>query len=158
MKRMLLIAAGLVASIAIAACTPQQQQTLASLAAAAQFQAKNACSIVQPVLLNLQALLPGDDTVAQLADDNGDLCKAVATLDPTNVGSLINTAIPEMIGLVALLPVDPATATAIRLGLGAASLALSNWLLMYGTPAATAPSSASAPTAASSPLAGVALQ
>ncbi|CAG4905932.1 hypothetical protein [Paraburkholderia saeva] len=142
MKRsIMLLAAGLVASIAFGGCTSLQQQTVATLAAGAQKHAKDACAIVQPVLLNLRASLSGDDAVAQLTDDNGDLCKAVASLDPANVSSLVNTAIPEMIGLVALLPVDPGTATTIRISLGAASLALSNWLVVYGTPVAPIPAS-----------------
>ena len=141
MKRTLLIGACLVASIAFGGCTAEQQQTLASLAAGAQKQAKNACGIVQPVPRNLQASLPGDGAVAQLTDDNGKLCKAVASLDPTDVSSLVNTAIPEMIGLVALLPVDPGTATGIRIALGAASLALSNWLITYGAPIVPIPAS-----------------
>jgi hypothetical protein len=148
MKKLMLLAAGLVASLAIlAGCTAAQQQTIDALATNAKTQVAQACTIVQPVLLNLSASIPGDANLALLATDNGKLCAAVAALDATTVQSLINTVIPQAIGLAVLLPIDPATQTSIKIALGAASLALSNWLLVYGTPAATA---ASAPVAASS--------
>ncbi|TDV04701.1 hypothetical protein [Paraburkholderia caballeronis] len=156
MKKLMLLAAGLVLfALSVAGCTPQQQQTLASLAAKAQTNVVKACAVVQPVLLNLSAAIPADPNLKTLTADNGKLCAAVATLDPTNVQSLVNTVIPQAIGLVALLPIDPATQNSIRLALGAASLALSDWLAVYGTPTAAAapastPAAASAPVAASS--------
>ncbi len=151
MKRIMLLVAGLVVLALSAGCTVAQQQNLATLAANAKTQVKNACGIVQPVLLDLSASVPGDANLAKLSDDNVKVCAAVAALDPTNVQSLVNTVIPEAIGLVSLMPIDPATQTTIRIAMGAASLALSNWLNVYG-PAATAPavpSPASAPIGAS---------
>ncbi|MGU7784865.1 hypothetical protein [Burkholderia sp. PU8-34] len=157
MKKLMLLAAGIVASIAlIAGCTSAQQQNLAQLAATAKSQVAQACAVVQPTLLDLSATLPADANLKLLADDNGKLCAAAATLDSTNVQSLVNTVIPQAIGLVGLLPVDPGVQATIRLAFGAASIALSNWLAVYGAPAATAP--ASAPAAASTPLAGAPLQ
>jgi hypothetical protein len=158
MKRMLLIAAGLVASIAIVACTAQQQQTLSSLAALAKSDVQAACNIVQPALNDLKLSLPGDDSVADLADDNAQLCAAIATLDPTSVKSIINTAIPDMLELVDLLPIDQGTANLIKVALGAASIALNNWLVMNAAATTTAAASGvpavSAPAAASTPLVG----
>jgi hypothetical protein len=89
---------------------------------------------VQPTLLDLSASIPGDPNLALLAQDNGKLCAAVATLDPSNVESLVNTVIPQAIGLVSLLPIDSGTQATIRLALAAASIALSNWLAVYGQP------------------------
>lgn len=153
MKKLMLLAAGIVASVAfVAGCTSAQQQNLAQLAATAKVQVAQACAVVQPTLLDLSASLPADANLTLLAEDNGKLCAAAAALDATNVQSLVNTVIPQAIGLVGLLPVDPGAQATIRLALGAASIALSNWLAVYGTPAATAPA------AASTPLAGAPLQ
>ncbi|PXW23427.1 hypothetical protein [Paraburkholderia caballeronis] len=156
MKKLMLLAAGVVLfALSVAGCTTAQQQDLATLAAQAQTNVIKACAVVQPVLLDLSASIPADPNLALLATDNGKLCAAVATLDPTNVQSLVNTVIPQAIGLVSLLPIDAGTQTTIRLALGAASIALSNWLAVYGTPStstapASAPAAASAPVAASS--------
>lgn len=148
MKKLMLLAAGFAASIAIlAGCTSAQQQNLATLAAQAQTNVVKACAIVQPTLLDLSASIPGDPNLALLAQDNGKLCAAVATLDPSNVESLVNTVIPQAIGLVSLLPLDSGTQATIRLALTAASIALSNWLAVYGTPIATPPTPASTASA-----------
>ncbi|TDV39507.1 hypothetical protein C7405_101626 [Paraburkholderia caballeronis] len=154
MKKLMLLAAGIATSalIVLAGCTSAQQQNLAILAAQAQANVVKACAVVQPVLLDLSASIPADPNLALLAADNGKLCTAVATLDPTNAQSLVNTVIPQAIGLVSLLPIDAGTQATIRLALGAASLALSNWLAVYGTPS-TAAVLATAPTAASAPIA-----
>ncbi|MEB2545181.1 hypothetical protein [Burkholderia cenocepacia] len=154
MKKLMPLAAGIAASVLIVAagCTAAQQQKLEQLAATAKVQVAQACAVVQPTLLDLSASLPADANLKLLADDNGKLCAAAAALDATNVQSLVNTVIPQAIGLVGLMPVDPGAQATIRLALGAASIALSNWLAVYGTPAATAPA------AASTPLAGAPLQ
>ncbi|WP_321904367.1 hypothetical protein [Paraburkholderia tropica] len=158
MKKLMLLAAGVVLfALSVAGCTTTAQQNLATLAAAAQSNVDKACTVVQPVLLNLSASIPGDANLKLLATDNGQLCAAVASLDPTNVQSLINTVIPNAIALVSLLPIDTATANAIRLALGAASLALSNWLAVNGTTStATTTSAATATTAAAASAAAVA--
>jgi len=161
MKKLMLLAAGIAMSalIVLAGCTAAQQQNVAALAANAQAQVKNACGIVQPVLVDLSATVPTDANLALAVKDNAQFCGAVAGLDASNVQTLIGTLIPEEIGLVGLLPIDSATQQAIQLALGAASLALSNWLNVYGAPASTAApasgASAAAPAsaaAASSPL------
>ncbi|MBR8379765.1 hypothetical protein KDW20_28720 [Burkholderia cenocepacia] len=154
MKKLMPLAAGVVASVLIVAagCTTAQQQKLADLAATAKVQVAQACAVVQPTLLDLSASLPNDESLKQLSDDNGKLCAAAQSLDPTSAQTLVNTLIPQAIGLVGMLSIDPAAQTSIRLALGAASIALSNWLVVYGTPAATAPA------AASTPLAGAPLQ
>ena len=154
MKKLMPLAAGIVASVLIVAagCTPAQQQKLADLATTAKVQVAQACAVVQPTLLDLSATLPADANLKQLAADNGQICAAAQALDATSAKSLVNTLIPQAIGLVGMLPIDPAAQASIRLALGAASIALSNWLVVYGAPAATAPA------AASTPLAGAPLQ
>lgn len=157
MKKLMLLAAGAVLlALSVAGCTSTAQQNLATLAANAQSNVDKACTVVQPVLLNLSASIPGDANLKLLATDNGQLCAAVASLDPTNVQSLINTVIPNAIALVSLLPIDTATANAIRLALGAASLALSNWLAVNGTSSTVTTSTATATTAAAASAAAVA--
>ncbi|UIY58085.1 hypothetical protein [Burkholderia cepacia] len=133
MKKLLAISA----LVALTACTAAQQQNAATLAANAQKQVNNACLVVQPTLADLSASMPGDANLANLTAANAKICTAVASLNVANAKSLIDTVIPQALGLVSLLPIDPATQMTIRIALGAASLALSNWLIVYGQPAAT---------------------
>lgn len=135
----MLLAAGIAASLVMAACTPAQQQHVAELAATAQSKIVKACNVVQPQLLDLSASFPADPNLKLLAADNGKLCKAASSLDPTDVKSLVNTVIPEAIQLVSLLPLDAGTQNTLRLALGAASLALSDWLNAAPAPVQTAP-------------------
>jgi hypothetical protein len=154
MKKLMLLAAGIVASlfVVLAGCTTAQQQTFADLAANAKVQVAKACAVVQPTLLDLSASMPADVNLKLLATDNGRLCAAAASLDASSAQDLVDTVIPQAIGLVGLLPVDPATQGAIRLALGGASIALSNWLAVYSA-AAPGPA-APASTVAATPLAG----
>ncbi|NIF80124.1 hypothetical protein F3J20_22480 [Paraburkholderia sp. Cy-641] len=147
MKKLMLLAAGIVlCAISFAGCTPAQQADVAFLAATAKAKVTKACGVVQPALLDLTAMIPADPNLALLTKDNGKLCDAVATLDPTNVQSLVDTIIPQALAAVSLLPLDGATQAAIRVALGAAQLALSNWLTAHGsslsTVAAALPASA----------------
>lgn len=148
MKKLLCAAGLALSAFFFAGCTSTAQQNVEALATNAKTQVQNACSIVQPVLVDLSAAVPTDANLALLTTDNAKLCLAVAALDPTSVQSLISTVIPQAISLVTLLPMDPGTAVAVKLALGAASLALSNWLAVNGAPAAPA-DAASAPVAAS---------
>jgi len=137
--------------LVLGACTSAQQQTVEQAAAKAKTQLSNACLVVQPPLVDLAASLPNDANLALLVKDNAAICAAVNNLDPSNVQNLINTIIPSAIAVVNLIPMDPGTATAVKLALGAASLALSNFLIVYGQQPSTAPavpaSGASAVTA-----------
>lgn len=128
MKRFLILCA-----VALAACTTAPSQPdLETMAANAKTQITQACAVVQPTLLNLQASMPTDPNLPIVVKLNGELCTSALTLDPTNVQQTINVLIPQTITAVGLLPIDPGTKTAIQIGLGAASVALSNWLLVYG--------------------------
>lgn len=157
MKRTFLTIAAIAASIAIVSgCSTAQQANAQKLAMNAQLQIKNACMVVQPVLVDLSASIPTDPNLKMLVTDNAQFCAAAATLDPTSVPALINTTVPAMINLVGLLPIDPATKVTITLGLGISSTALSDFLMVYGqqtaTPAAVPAPAAVAPAAASAPV------
>jgi hypothetical protein len=152
MKRTFLMFAAVAAFVAlIAGCSTAQQANAQKLAANAQLQIKNACMFVQPVLVNLSVAIPTDPNLKTLMTDNAQFCAAAATLDPSSVPAMINTTVPAMINLVGLLPIDPAMKVSITLGLGVASTALSDFLMVYGQQTATptvAPAAASAPAAA----------
>lgn len=145
---------GCVLLFGIVGCTSQQQAQLAVLAANAKAKAANACMVIQPTLVDLAAAQPTNTTLATFRDDNAKLCAAVTSLDATSVQSLVNTSIPQLITLTNLLPIDPAQKSAIQLALTAASIALSNWLTVYGqteTSLATVPASGVAVPAVATP-------
>lgn len=163
MKKLMLLAAGIVASIAIAACSTAQQQSAAQVAAKLKADAANACAVVQPTLLSLQALanpapgaaatlLTGQATVINaLVATNVQVCAAAGNIDPTNIVALVNTAIPAAIQVVNAIPtLDPATKAAATGGLLVFQTALSTAIAVYNQNATAAvPTGASAPTAAS---------
>ena len=128
MKRLLLLIA-----VLLAACssTPKAPD-LDTLAANAKTQITQACAVVQPTLVDLTASIPNDPNLRTAVQLNGQFCNSIQILDVVNAQSLINTLIPSLITAVGLLPVDPATQVSIKIALGAASIALSNWLLVYG--------------------------
>lgn len=136
MKRLFIAVLALV-SIALAACTAAQQADVTKLAATAQTNARSACALVQPTLADIAAAYPGDAKAATLAADNGKICAAVAALDPASVQTLVNTTIPEAIGLVGAFVTDRAKAQQIQSALGVLSLALSNWLAFAAQPIVT---------------------
>lgn len=138
MKKTLLIA--VVAMLA--ACTTAQQQSASTLLTHAKAQIANACAVVQPTLLNLAAAQPGDASIAGVVKANGEFCAGIASVDQTNAQTIINTTIPQLIAGVSSLPMDAGMKTTIQLALGTASIALSNFLMVYGQQvAAPAPAS-----------------
>lgn len=145
-KRMLLIAAGLLLSACFAACSTTQQADVAQKAQFLQTQVAKACSVVQPTLLSIKAMEvadPAQEAVfTTLADLNGKVCAAGATIDPSSVSALVNTTIPAALQVVALVPMDPATKMGVQVGLIAFQTALSAALVQYG-PIASAPVAAS---------------
>lgn len=149
MKKLLCIAAGfaVAAALTLAGCTTAQQANVAALAAVAQTKVEKACAIVQPTLLDLAASIPTNSGLQKLSEDNGKLCTAVVTLDASSVQDLVNSVIPQAIGLVTLLPIDASAQLTIRVALGAASIALSNWLSATTSPAPTAAGASAASTA-----------
>jgi hypothetical protein len=145
MKRMLL-AAGIAACLAFAACSTTQQADVAQKAQLLQQQAAKACAVVQPTLLSIKAMEvtdPAQEAVfTTLADLNGKVCAAGASIDPSSVAALVNTTIPAALQVVALVPMDPATKMGVQVGLIAFQTALSAALVQYG-PVAAAPVAAS---------------
>lgn len=127
----------------VGACTTTQQQDASKLLTQAKLQIANACSVVQPTLVNVQAAYPNDATVASVVAANGAFCSGVASVDQTNAQTIINTTIPKLISAISALPIPAADKTTVQIALGAASVALSNFLIVYGQ-------QASAPVGASS--------
>jgi hypothetical protein len=148
MKRIMLLAAGIVASaLLFAGCA-------ATTAVATNFQTQvaKACAVVQPTLLSVQAMTVSDPSqqliLGQVVKDNAALCAANVSIDPSTVSNLVNTSIPAAVQVVGLLPIDDAAKTSVQIGLMAFQVALSAALAQFGT--ATAP--AATPTPASAPI------
>lgn len=129
--------------VAMTACTSVQQQDASKLLTQAKAQIANACAVVQPTLVNVQAAYPNDAIVAEVVSANGAFCSGIASVDQTNAQTIINTVIPKLIGAISALPLPAADKTTAQIALGAASVALSNFLVVYGQ-------QASAPVGASS--------
>lgn len=137
MKRMLLSAAGILLSVClIAGCSTAQQADVAQKAQFLHAQVAKACSVVQPTLLSIKAMEVADPAqeaaFTALADLNGKVCAAGATVDPSSISALVNTSIPAALQVVALVPMDPATKTGVQIGLIAFQTALSAALVQYG--------------------------
>ncbi|QGZ56771.1 hypothetical protein [Paraburkholderia acidiphila] len=164
MKKLMLLAAGVLAlALSVAGCSTAQQQSAAQVAAKLKTDALNACGVVQPTLLSLQALanpapgaaatlLTGQAVVINaLVSTNAQVCASVGNVDPANVIALVNTSIPAAIQVVNAIPtLDPATKAAATGALLVFQTALSTALAIYNQNAATASSTATASTAATS--------
>jgi hypothetical protein len=127
----------------LAACTTVQQQDASKLLANAKTQIASACAVVQPTLVDIAAAYPTDASVSAVVKANGAFCAGAASVDQTNAQTIINTTIPQLISAISALPIDAEKKTTIQIALGAASVALSNFLMVYGQ-------QASAPVGASS--------
>jgi hypothetical protein len=141
MKKILVVLFALL-TFALGACTTAQQQTVAEAAAKAKTQIANACLVVQPTLVNIQASMaaaPDDQKtlIAAVVAGNAKICSGASVIDTASAQSLVNSVIPETISALALLPIDPAAKMTIQIALGAASVALSNFIVVYGQPVAT---------------------
>jgi hypothetical protein len=135
--------------VALAACTTVQQQTASGALAKAKTQIANACLVVQPTLVNLQAGLIAapaaqQELIATVVLDNAAFCAAASNVSAASAQSIVNTTIPELIKALALLPIPDADKLTIQIALGAASVALSNFLVVYGQPVAAPAVAASA--------------
>lgn len=142
-----LILAALV--VALAACTTAQQQTASDAVAKAKVQIANACLVVQPTLVDIQASMAAAPdaqkvVIAMVVADNAKICAGASGIDAASAQNLVNSVIPEVVSGLALLPLDPATKMTIQIALGAASVALSNFLVVYGQPVAAPAVAASA--------------
>ncbi|NYH21367.1 hypothetical protein [Paraburkholderia bryophila] len=146
MKKLMLLAAGVVLSIAFAGCA----ETV-TVATDFQTQVAKACAVVQPTLLSVQAMTVSDPAqqliLGEVVKDNAALCAANASINPTSVSNLVNTSIPAAVQVVGLLPIDSAAKTSAQIGLMAFQVALSAALAQFGAPtAAPAPASGATPS------------
>lgn len=123
----------------IAACTTTQQQNATQLLTQAKQQIANACAVVQPTLVNVAAAYPGNEQVIGAVAINGEFCAGVASVDQTNAQTIINSTIPKLISAISALPISQADKTTVQIALGAASVALSNFLIVYGQQPKAAP-------------------
>jgi hypothetical protein len=146
MKKLMLLAAGLVLSIAFAGCAGT-----VTVATDFKSQVTKACAVVQPTLLSVKAMTVSDPAqqliLGELVKGNAALCAANASIDPSTVSNLVNTSIPAAVQVVGLLPIDDAAKTSAQIGLMAFQVALSAALAQFGTPtAAPAPASGGTPS------------
>lgn len=144
MKRMLL-AAGIAASMALAACSTAQQATATADLAKLQTTVVNGCMVVQPTLESVAAL---DPAIAAAATANGLFCSTAGAITVNSVQTLLATGVPAIEKAINASNQIPANEKPIFIAaIGIFELTLQNAMTVYGQPAATAPA-ASAPAAA----------
>jgi hypothetical protein len=155
-SKLMLFAAGLVATVAlVAGCSSTQLSTAQQLFA-------SDCSVVNADLqaLTTSTLLTADQQtkVSDLMTANKAVCSAVASADVSTLKSIHDSLLPAAIIVVSAVPAIP-NQPAILLALntiGPIVQQLIDQAITASTASAT--SSASAPVAASTPLSGVPLQ
>lgn len=145
MKRIMLLAAGLVALIS--GCATTGSQTPAEVLANVQVQVAKACAVANPTLLSLQAM-----ATQMTADQAADLVKASDIVNEVcsakapainSVQDLVNFAVPAAIRIIAASPMKDADKTTAEIALTAASVAVSAALAQYAPAVAEPTSSAS---------------
>lgn len=138
MKKMLL-AAGVVASVALTGCanapvTPSALKT----------QVVKACMVFQPVSASVEAMYAVDPKLMAVGAGLRGLCAAQDAIDPTSVVTLVNSTIPAALAALkgaAGLPADQIAVVSNALLI--ANVALSAGLAAYGPAPASAPIAAS---------------
>jgi hypothetical protein len=159
MKKLMLLAAGLVASALFAGCT--NAPALPSL----QQQFVQMCPVVNADLAVLAAspsLTVAQQTTlkTQIIPANELICSSGAALNVTNLKAFHDSLLPVAIGIVQATPAipnQPLVLLALQL-FGPVVQGLVDQAITTAAPAASVPAAASAPVAASTPLAGAALQ
>ncbi|NUY33312.1 hypothetical protein F0160_22770 [Paraburkholderia sp. JPY303] len=140
----MLLAAGIAASIALAACSTTQQASVADHAAKLQQIVQNGCLVVQPTLTAVAAL---DPAVAAAATANGLFCSTTGAITVTSVQTLLATGVPALEKAIEASTQIPADQKPIFIAaMGIFQLTLTNAMAVYGQPAPTAPASAPAVT------------
>ena len=144
MKKLALVI--VVFSMALFGCTTAQQESVAQKAAMLKEQVVKACAVVQPTLLSVATLEAADPAkkaiIDTLSDANGKVCAAGESVDVSSVSALVNTTIPAVLQVVALIPMDPAAKTGVQIGLIAFQTALAAALAQYGPVPVAVPASA----------------
>lgn len=161
MKKLMLLAAGLVLSIAFAGCAAPgaATETPAQLVSTLQVKAQKVCTVGGPFLASMSAMKSQLSTEAQAdlataSDKFSDACTKVASigaaaapaapLSTANISSLVNDGVPALIKVIDASSLDPKAKQAAEIALTAAQLAVSSALADYvATPAAIAPDPAS---------------
>ncbi|MCA8045459.1 hypothetical protein [Burkholderia arboris] len=165
MKKLMLLAAGIVASASIlAGCQSfgTVQQSPAQIAAVLCPATNSAITQITAFNAAMAPTLPSaananvviKKTVKPIV---AGACAAGATITSTSVQALVTQGIPAIAGIVAALPLPPSTQAAIQAGFAAAELA-ANLVGTYESALQAAKVAPVAPTAASTPLAGAPLQ
>ena len=144
MKKMLLLAAGVAASLAFAGCASTGSQSPAQVAADVHIQIVKACAVIQPTMASLaamQAQLPADvqADMAKAQPIISAVCSAPA-IQIASVQDLVNVAFPLAIKIVASSPMKDADKTTAEIALTAANVAVSAALAQYA-PVAPIPAS-----------------
>jgi hypothetical protein len=162
MKKLMLLAAGLVASALFAGCAgvavkPISLPIIPPAQLASQF-----CPIVKAdlAILSTSPLLTQaqKDKLNSLVPINDAVCSAAATVDLTDLQSFNNTLFPAVTAIVAAVPAipnQPAILLALQLAQPVLNQVVTDAIAASKASAATA---VSAPVAASTPLAGGPLQ
>jgi len=154
MKKLMLLAAGIVASIAFAGCastSSQPQLTPAQIiaiacppieAAVTQFITLDATMPTVPAAIASEALL--NEVKAPVAA----ACTAGATISTTNVQAFATTVLPVLGTVAGTLPLPPTTMAEVQAGLVAAEIAVgAAGVVEQQIAAAQAANAASAPAA-----------
>ena len=144
MKKMLLLAAGVAASLAFAGCASTGSQSPTQVAADVHAQVVKACAVIQPTMASLaamQAQLPAD-VLADMAKAQP-IVSAVCSVPAVQIASvqdLVNVAFPAAIKIVAASPMKDADKATAEIALTAANVAVSAALVQYA-PIAPVPAS-----------------
>lgn len=165
MKKLMLLAAGIAASaFLVAGCQSlgSVQQSPAQVAAVLCPATNSAITQITAFNAAMAPTLPAAEdanaaikkTVKPIVDG---ACAAGATITSISVQALIMQGIPAIAGVVAALPLPPATQSAIQAGFAAAELA-ANLVGTYESALLAAKAAPVAPVGVSSPLAGAPLQ
>jgi hypothetical protein len=149
MKKLMLLAAGIAASIAIAACSTAQQASASADLAKLQTTVTNGCMVVQPTLMAVAAV---DPVVSTAATANGLFCATAGAITVTSIQTLVSTGIPAIEQAVTQSTLVPANQKPLVMAaLGVFQLTVTNALAVYGQ--ASAATAASGASAASAPVA-----
>jgi hypothetical protein len=160
MKKLMLLAAGIVLSVAFAGCAAPTAatQTPAQLVATLQVKAQKVCTVSVPFLSSMSAMKSQLSTDAQgklatASDKIGAACTKVANagsgasvppISTANINALVNDGVPALIKVIDASGWDQKAKDAAELALTAAQLAVTTALADYVTPpAVTAPHPAS---------------
>jgi hypothetical protein len=148
MKKIMLLAAGVALSIALAACSSVPQQTPAQIAA-------TVCPGVQSelALLSASGVFTGGAAATlanQIQPDVAAVCASGATVTSVNLQTLVNAALPVVVAAVNVSSLTDQQKLEATLAVGALATAVNTALQLQPAPVSTVPQTtpASQPAAA----------